>query len=93
MSAGAGAEYSLISQQIVDLVLSPPPGQERQVELLVPLVLLMVTAVLLKTGLGYTQVMINETTVMDMLHNIRCHIFKNLQQQDMSFLTGTGPGT
>ena len=29
--------------------------------------------------------MINETTVMDMLHSIRCCIFKNLQQQDMSF--------
>ena len=85
MSAGLALSTPLISQQIVDLVLSPPPGQERQVELLIPLVLLMVTAVLLKTGLGYTQVMINETTVMDMLHNIRCHIFKNLQQQDMSF--------
>lgn len=85
MSAGLALSTPLISQQIVDLILSPPPGQERRVELLIPLVLLMVAAVLLKTGLGYAQVIINETTVMDMLHNIRCHIFKNLQQQDMSF--------
>ncbi len=85
MSSGLALATPLISQQIVDLVLSPPAGQERRLDLLVPLVLFMVSAVLLKTGLGYTQVMINETTVMEMLHNVRCHIFKNLEQQDMSF--------
>ena len=81
MSAGLALATPLISQQIVDLVLSPPPGQERRLDLLVPLVLFMVSAVLLKTGLGYTQVMINETTVMDMLHKIRCRIFQDVYKR------------
>lgn len=85
MSSGLALATPLISQQIVDLVLSPPPGQERRTDLLIPLVILMITAVLVKTAIGLTQVLINETTVIRMLHNIRCHIFKNLQQQDMAF--------
>ena len=82
----------LVSQQIVDLILVPPQGQESRVDLLIPLVVAMVLATLFKTAIGYLQVILNEYAVIDVIHNIRTQIFKNLQSQDSSFFNRNRAG-
>ncbi len=82
----------LVSQQIVDLILVPAEGQESRVDLLVPLVIAMVAATLFKTAIGYLQVILNEYAVIDMTHNVRTHIFKNLQSQDSGFFNRNRAG-
>lgn len=46
----------MISQQIIDRVLMPAEGVEREIGALIPLVALMVGFTLLRTGIGYLMV-------------------------------------
>jgi len=82
----------LVSQQIVDLILVPPKGQESRIDLLIPLVIAMIAGTLFKTAIGYIQVILNEYAVIDMAHKIRTHIFKNLQSQDSFFFNRNRAG-
>lgn len=73
-----------ISQLIVDKVLSPTDGNSR-VDLLVPLVALLIGFTLLRTCLGYTQLMTFEKSCTGFLANVRSYLYRNMQKQDMSF--------
>lgn len=75
----------IISQQIVDRVLEPPAGAERELDMLIPLVLLMVGFTLLRTGVGYLMVITFEKAGILVATNIRSYIYRNMQKQDMSF--------
>lgn len=73
-----------ISQLIVDKVLSPTDGNSR-VDLLIPLVALLIGFTLLRTCLGYTQLMTFEKSCTGFLANVRSYLYRNMQKQDMSF--------
>ena len=73
-----------ISQLIVDKILSPVDGVSR-VDLLVPLVLLLIGFTLLRTSMGYLQLMTFEKSCTGFLANVRSYLYRNMQRQDMSF--------
>ena len=75
----------MISQQIVDRVLAPPSEAEREINMLIPLVVLMVAFTLLRTGIGYLMVITFEKAGILVATNIRSYIYRNMQKQDMSF--------
>lgn len=73
-----------ISRQIVDRILVPVEG-DPQINLLIPLVALLIGFTLLRTCLGYTQLMLFEKSSTGFVANIRSYIYRNMQRQDMSF--------
>ena len=75
----------LISQQIVDRVLVPPSEAQREINMLIPLVLLMVGFTLFRTGIGYLMVITFEKAGIYVATRIREYIYRNMQKQDMSF--------
>ncbi len=75
----------LISQQIVDRVLVPPSEAQRELDMLIPLVLLMVGFTLFRTGIGYLMVITFEKAGIYVATRIREYIYRNMQKQDMSF--------
>jgi ATP-binding cassette subfamily B multidrug efflux pump len=85
MTATLNLANPLISQQIIDRVLAPPAGAERELNMLVPLVLLMIGFTLFRTGIGYLMVITFEKAGILVATNIRSYIYRNMQKQDMSF--------
>ena len=75
----------LISQQIVDRVLMPADGAEREINMLIPLVAMMVGATFLRTVVGYLMIIMTEKAGILVATNIRSYIYRNMQRQDMSF--------
>ena len=80
----------IISQKLIDKVIvgepDPTTGQAvHQVELLVPLVLLMIGASFLRDGLLYIMILLSEKASQHTVYKIRNKLYENMQQQDMSF--------
>lgn len=73
-----------ISRLIVDKVLAPVDGNSR-IDLLVPLVLLLIGFTLLRTSMGYLQLMTFEKSCTGFLANVRSYLYRNMQRQDMGF--------
>ncbi len=82
----------VISRQIIDRVLLPPAGVERDLDALVPLVAAMILFTVLRTGIGYCMVLLFEHCGMHAAAAIRSYLYRNLQSQDQSFFTRNRTG-
>ena len=78
----------VISQQIVDNFISSENAAENlktNSSFLITLLLLMVGTTFLRTVIQYSANMIYETTSQGMIYKIRNHLFRSVQNQDMSY--------
>lgn len=79
----------MITKEIVDKVIVgvPGPGGEvvRSLNLLLPLIVTMIAAQVLRTVTMYSMIMINETASQGIIYNLRNKLYENMQIQDMNF--------